>query len=125
MEEFKKNEHLMGKAGFRIEEFGETEIKVSAIPELFGELQTSFFIELLEQFNLIRKGRITSSPLHMIATKACKSAIKSGDELTMPQLRDIVRRMEECSRPFTCPHGRPTIITITEHDIEKMFRRKG
>ncbi|MGM5481290.1 MAG: DNA mismatch repair endonuclease MutL [Nanobdellota archaeon] len=125
MEEYQEHSHLLSKAGFRIDEFGESEIKVSAIPELFGTIDQSFFSEILEQFNLIRKGKVTSSLLNILATKACKAAIKAGDELTEPQIKDLINRMERCKRPFTCPHGRPTIISITPYELEKMFRRKA
>ncbi|MFP4119138.1 MAG: DNA mismatch repair endonuclease MutL [Candidatus Woesearchaeota archaeon] len=125
MEEYQANAELLSKAGFRIDEFGETEIKISAIPELFGNIEKSFFTEILDEFSLIRKGKVTSSSLHTLATKACKAAVKAGDELTPPQMKRLIKRMESCKRPFTCPHGRPTIISITPYELEKMFRRKA
>ncbi|MFW6378559.1 MAG: DNA mismatch repair endonuclease MutL [Nanoarchaeota archaeon] len=125
MEEYVKNRDVFERSGFTIDEFGERELKVSAIPELFSTIDPSFFSSLLDEFNLARKGQVTSSQSTIIATKACKKAIKAGDELTQTQMRHLIERMQRCKRPYTCPHGRPTIISITPDELEKMFRRKA
>ena len=58
-----------------------------------------------------------------IATVACKASIKAHDELTRPEMEHLINELRFLNEPFTCPHGRPTMIRFTLTEIEKMFRR--
>ena len=54
---------------------------------------------------------------------ACRAAIKANDKITNLEINSLFEQMEECENPFTCPHGRPSIVEISKTEIEKMFKR--
>ena len=54
---------------------------------------------------------------------SCKGAIKANQHLSIVEIDRLLKDLEACDNPYTCPHGRPTLIKITHHDIEKMFKR--
>ena len=56
-------------------------------------------------------------------TLACKMSIKAGDVITMPDMIYLINELRHTKNPFTCPHGRPTIIAYTKYDLEKLFKR--
>ena len=60
-----------------------------------------------------------------IATTACRAAIKAGQELSFRQMQILLDQLSKTSNPYTCPHGRPTIIKFSSHDFAKMFKRTG
>ena len=57
------------------------------------------------------------------ASMACRAAIKANDRIQSMEIRSLLNELETCENPFTCPHGRPTIVEITKTEIEKMFKR--
>ena len=60
-----------------------------------------------------------------LATTACRAAIKAGDELNLRQMQMILDALSETAYPFTCPHGRPTILKFSSEELAKMFKRTG
>jgi len=58
-----------------------------------------------------------------IILKACKAAIKANQELTLPEMNKLIAELGACMYPFSCPHGRPTIIRMTQYELEKKFKR--
>ena len=60
---------------------------------------------------------------HIAATVACKASIKANDHITLADMEVLLDRLRNCKNPFTCPHGRPTIITYSKYDLEKLFKR--
>jgi DNA mismatch repair protein MutL len=61
----------------------------------------------------------------MLTTIACHSAIRAGKVLTHEEMRQLLQQLERCAMPRTCPHGRPTMLQITQGQIERQFGRKG
>lgn len=61
--------------------------------------------------------------VNRIITRACKSAVKANDILSMAECRQLLNDLAECQNPYSCPHGRPTFIKMTKYEIEKMFKR--
>ncbi len=57
------------------------------------------------------------------AIMACKSAIKANDRIQNIEIESLFRQLEKCENPYTCPHGRPTMVEISKVEIEKMFKR--
>ena len=55
---------------------------------------------------------------------SCRSAIKFGKDLSLDEMAELIRQVDKLKRPYTCPHGRPSMINITYHELEKMFGRK-
>ena len=60
-----------------------------------------------------------------LATTACRAAIKAGEELSRQQMQIILEELAHTPFPFTCPHGRPTILKFSSEDLAKMFKRTG
>lgn len=60
---------------------------------------------------------------HRIATMACKSAVKGNDRLSYEEAAALIDELMTLDNPFNCPHGRPTIVSFTRSDVEKMFKR--
>ncbi|MBI2136475.1 DNA mismatch repair endonuclease MutL [Candidatus Woesearchaeota archaeon] len=119
----KENLSLFLKLGFNLEEFGNNTFVVRAVPVLLGKIYTKEFLKdvINEAANAIK---LTDKFIeHKIATKACRASIKAGDNLTLPQMNDLLKRLANCENPFNCPHGRPTIINMTLYEFEKKFKR--
>ena len=111
------------KMGFTIEAFGEETYRVSEIP---------MFMELTEAEDFIRhfidniknstdlSNRVVIDKLIMMS---CKAAVKAHDLLKPEEITGLMSSLAKCRNPFSCPHGRPTFIKLTEYEIEKMFKR--
>jgi DNA mismatch repair protein MutL len=109
----------LAEFGYNLEEFGENTFRLTTVPVIFNKVKSGEFLkELLVDFKDQEKERI-------ITQMACKNAIKAGDDVTVSQMKTLLKKLDQCDLPFTCPHGRPTMIKVTIDDIEKMFRRKG
>ena len=61
----------------------------------------------------------------MIATTACRHAVKANDRLRDPELQNLVRDLFACEMPYCCPHGRPTLIQITYSELDRKFGRRA
>ena len=109
--------------GFSIEEFGGTSFRVTEIP-MFMEIGEAdeFLKEYLVNFrsgNNIRNTVVINKLIMM----SCKAAIKAHDKLSLNEMKALLRDLANCRNPFSCPHGRPTAIKLTQYDLEKMFKR--
>ncbi|MBW3020686.1 DNA mismatch repair endonuclease MutL [Candidatus Woesearchaeota archaeon] len=111
----------MGKLGFEYSDFGNNTIKLDTVPEIFGNLKSTSFIDVL---NELKQG-FTQEITEKIVMKSCKASIKAGEELTIPQLQVLMDELETVENPYNCPHGRPTIIELSVADLEKKFKRSG
>jgi len=120
----RENLPLFARFGFEIE--GKESPTLTAVPYLFkGPTQTAFFTDLLDKLGetgFSRKG-VYAHKTEAIAMAACKQAVKAGDSLAEPEARALVEKMLSLENPFTCPHGRPTIIEITKKELERRFKR--
>lgn len=119
----KENILLFQKLGFNLDEFGNNTFVVRAVPILLGRIYTKEFLK--EVINETANAtKLTDEFIeHKIATKACRASIKAGDNLTLPQMSELLKRLASCENPFNCPHGRPTIINMTLYELEKKFKR--
>ncbi|MCF6464964.1 DNA mismatch repair endonuclease MutL [Clostridium sp. Cult2] len=118
-----ENIDLINGLGFIVEQFGSNSIIIRGVPLLFGRPQVkSLFMDLIDIINL----NINSSyeiKLDKIIKMACTKAIKSGDNMDNIEIHSLIKQLSETKIPYTCPHGRPTIIEISRKDIEKEFKR--
>ena len=73
---------------------------------------------------IAESGSAQSAALDRIARAACKAAVKAHDRLTREECESLIRQMAECEQPFSCPHGRPTVLNISLNEIERRFGRK-
>ena len=130
--ELTKNEFLIMKThadilknyGFTIEEFGDNTIIVrshpSWIPEDIAEECIRKAVDVViskENFDL------DQFIWRMASTMACRMSVKANDYLSYDDQVWLLDTLRHCDNPFTCPHGRPTIITYTKYDLEKLFKR--
>ncbi len=110
--------------GFQIEEFGGGDYCIRAVPaNLFGINQQDLFIELLDSLD---EG---SSKLNLdiitdkLASMACKAAVKGNQKMSFQEMDSLMDQLLELENPYQCPHGRPTIISMTKYELEKKFKR--
>ncbi len=117
------NSLIFQNLGFEIEWFGENTLAIRAIPIIMGEpCSGEFFSNILD--SLKESGGSVASPLEkIIISMACKNAIKAGDRISPEETRELIDRLMKTSQPYTCPHGRPTIITMSRYELEKKFKR--
>ena len=121
----KENKDIFADFGFEIG--GEAERpEILSVPYMMGgAVETGFFTELLDKMSEV--GFSQKSPYtyktELIAMAACKAAIKGGDRTTPAEAEALIKQLLELENPFTCPHGRPTIIEITKGELERRFKR--
>ena len=122
----KKNMNMLTNMGFTIEEFGVNTIIVKEHPTWIKDNVNEVIKRIIEavinrekDFNLQRFND------HLAATLACKASIKANTSITMDEAKNLIEDLRKCDNPFNCPHGRPTIITYTKSDLEKLFKRSG
>lgn len=121
----KDNLPLFRKAGFILEEFGENTIKLSGVPEVCIDLDTEeLFKETLDEINTVARTAKQEKEEKFIATIACKAAVKAHMQLTKEEVDSLMSKLLELPNPFTCPHGRPTVIKMSKYEIERKFARK-
>ncbi|SHG93822.1 DNA mismatch repair protein MutL [Anaerosphaera aminiphila DSM 21120] len=110
--------------GFEIEEFGDNTLILREIPMVFGEgSYTNFIYDAISSLDRNIKSSYEVDP-YKIMKKACKSAVKAGDRLSNIEVDYLLKDLINCDNPYTCPHGRPTIIEVKKYDIEKLFLRE-
>ena len=121
-----KNMNMLTNMGFTIEEFGLNTIIVKEHPTWIKDNVNEVIKRIIEavinrekDFNLQRFND------HLAATLACKASIKANTSITMDEAKNLIEDLRKCDNPFNCPHGRPTIITYTKSDLEKLFKRSG
>ncbi len=112
------------KIGFEIEQFGGNEYSIREIPtDLFGLTPVEYFHDLLDELMNDKLSRNIDSVDHRIATMACKSAVKGNSRLSFDEARALIDELFTLDNPFNCPHGRPTIVSFSKNEVEKMFKR--
>jgi len=120
----RENEEAIRSMGFDIEPFGEDSYIIRAIPVVFyrliGEEEIMGVIEDLVEESDKREDKIRL----LFATAACKASIKAGEKLSYESMREIIEGLRSAKMPYTCPHGRPTMIRLTKNEIEKRFKRR-
>lgn len=122
-EKLKEFQKYFQKLGFQIEPFGGKEYAISAVPaNLYGLAEKELFVELLDELEF-GNGRNTEMILDKIATMSCKAAVKGNQRLSEAEARELIEELLTLENPYNCPHGRPTIISMTKQEIEKKFRR--
>ncbi|MDO5036816.1 MAG: DNA mismatch repair endonuclease MutL [Tissierellia bacterium] len=115
---------LFEDLGFKLETFGRDHMVIREVPSspLIKSPQQFIQDALLE---IEDKPDIIEKNIYDIMRMACRSAIKSGDRLSEEEAFQLLRDLENCEIPYTCPHGRPTLIRISKREFEKMFLREG
>ncbi len=120
-----KNQEEIAKMGFTLKEFGGNSYIISAVPALAGQAHPGqLFMDLLETFGSERENSSGSHRLdNILATMACKAAVKSGDRLNPQEIDALLTNMTQANLFSHCPHGRPVIKHFSTKDIKKWFYR--
>ncbi len=110
--------------GFEIEPFGGKEYSIRAVPDnLFGIAQQDLFIEMLDSLGE-QTGRMKAEVINeKIASMSCKAAVKGNHKMTAMEAESLIAELLTLENPYNCPHGRPTIISMTKYELEKKFKR--
>lgn len=121
---YEENMEIFKTSGFNIEFFGENTISIREIPIILGEIQVkSLFLSILDNIKNMGSGETKDIKYDRIAKLACKSAVKANNRLSILEMKHLVDELSFLEEPFTCPHGRPTIIKVTLIELEKRFKR--
>ncbi|MBN2238835.1 MAG: DNA mismatch repair endonuclease MutL [Dehalococcoidales bacterium] len=107
--------------GFTIEPFGDRSYLVRAVPAMLGSKGWSDALKELLDSVAVEKGTDWREKLEI--SMACHGAIRAGKSLTDEEMRELVRQLEKTTAPNTCPHGRPTIIRLSNAQLEREFHR--
>ena len=113
--------------GFGISEFGPNSYVVTTVPALLGKMEST---ELVHDIiiDLLSTGRVrndTGMFDNLCKTMACRAAIKAGAECSIGQMESLLKQLDMAENPYTCPHGRPTMISFTRAELDKLFKRTG
>ena len=119
----KSNWEVFSSLGFNIEEFGGNEYALRCVPmDLYGQNEQSLFLNILDELcEDENKGTLTIE--QKIASMACKAAVKGNNKLSTNEMMSLIDQLLELENPYNCPHGRPTIISMSKYEIEKKFKR--
>jgi DNA mismatch repair protein MutL len=111
--------------GFRISEFGHDTFAVTAVPVILGKLEDPLLVHDIIS-DILSQGKIKDETgIFERVTKsiACQSALKAGAVCSTSQMESLVKQLLKAENPYTCPHGRPTMISFNRQELDKLFKR--
>ncbi|WP_187363627.1 DNA mismatch repair endonuclease MutL [Peptoniphilus phoceensis] len=115
---------LFIKLGFKIDDFGDQSIVLREVPMIFGmPTYVNFIRDIIDSLDREISSNYEAD-LYKIMRKACKASVKAGDDLSNIEIESLIRDLKNCENPYTCPHGRPTIVEVSKHTISKLFLRE-
>ena len=121
----KEREDILTSLNIQIEEFGVNSFRILSHPTWFPKGREEEIVKkILEE--IITKGKdfnLAKFNDNLAKLISCKMSIKANTRITIEAEEEIISKLRKCKNPFNCPHGRPTIIHFTIHEIEKMFKR--
>ena len=121
---YSRYEDYFAELGFEVESFGGREYAVCGVPlQLFGMNAKDIFIEILDSLTEESRRLDGSAITDHIATMACKAAVKGNNKLSFKEADALIEQLLQAKNPYTCPHGRPTIISLSKYELEKKFKR--
>ena len=120
------NKELFAKLGFQMEACGDDEYRLMEVPAdvPLGEAE-DIIREILTALGEMHETTAKEIRQACLATTACRAAIKAGEELNLRQMQILLEELSHTAFPYTCPHGRPTILKFSTEDLAKMFKRTG
>ena len=118
-------EDAFSQLGFEIEAFGGNEYALRSVPvDLYGCSERELFLAVLDELSQETGNRGSFQVIEeKIASMSCKAAVKGNNRLSLQEAEQLIDELLTLDNPYNCPHGRPTIITMTETDLEKKFKR--
>ena len=110
--------------GYEIEHFGGMEYQICAVPgNLYNINKKELFIEILDNLSELSGRNNPELILEKIASMSCKAAVKGNMKISRMEMESLIKELLTLENPYQCPHGRPTIISMSKYEIEKKFKR--
>ena len=124
LEVFKRNREAFANLAFETEEFGSDAVVLRAVPtDLFELTSEELFRDILGEISQSFTSKSITTVEERIATRACKAAIKGNTVVTKENAKKLVEMLFRLDNPYQCPHGRPTLVSVSKYEIEKLFKR--
>lgn len=121
---WKAHEEHFTRLGFELEEFGEDAIAIRAVPlDLYGNGEKELLLSVLDELVQAPVAGDSFAVLSKIASMSCKAAVKGNQKLSLPEVKVLMQELLACDNPYNCPHGRPTIISMSKYELERKFKR--
>lgn len=115
---------LFTELGFKIEDFGDKSVVLREVPMIFGlPTYVNFIRDIIDSLDKEISSNYEAD-LYKIMKKACKASVKAGDDLSDLEIESLIKDLKNCENPYTCPHGRPTVVEVSKHTISKLFLRE-
>ena len=115
---------IFRQVGFEIEPFGGSEYAVRGVPaNLLSLAQKDLLMEMIDSLAEDGGTMTPESVYDRIATMSCKAAVKGNTRLSFQEADQLIDALLKLENPYTCPHGRPTIVSISKYEMEKKFKR--
>lgn len=122
--EIMEHTELLKEVKIQIEPFGNNAIKITQIPYYLEKIDLKIYVEtLIEQILSNKKINLHELKDYAIATLACKASLKANSYLTLLDMETLIADLFKCNNPYTCPHGRPTMLKYSLYDLQKSFKR--
>ncbi|MCL2718237.1 MAG: DNA mismatch repair endonuclease MutL [Lachnospiraceae bacterium] len=120
----KIHQEVFSGFGFEIENFGDSSYTLRAVPaDLFGLTEKGLFHEILDELSVLSGTEVYDVVEKKLAGAACKASVKANKNLSREEFAALIDELIELENPYFCPHGRPTMITMSKREIEKKFKR--
>lgn len=121
---FAEHSEVFVNLGFEIENFGGSEYTLRGVPaDLYGCDEKALFLEVLDELSLGPSHKNLTVVEEKLASMACKAAVKGNHSLNAAEMEALLDELLTLDNPYNCPHGRPTIISMSKYEIEKKFKR--
>lgn len=119
-----ENVSEFSKMGIVFEQFGSNTLLIRNVPAWIpSDLQTEYLNEIFSNILNNKKANRAVILDELAKILSCKKSIKANMDISQVEANELLNKLDECKNPFTCPHGRPTIIKFTKYEIEKLFKR--
>lgn len=121
---WKAHEEHFTRLGFELEEFGEDAVAIRAVPlDLYGNGEKELLLSVLDELVQAPAAGDSFAVLSKIASMSCKAAVKGNQKLSLSEIKALMQELLACDNPYNCPHGRPTIISMSKYELERKFKR--
>ena len=114
---------FFSRLGYEAEEFGPNDFRITGVPAFLSLEEARNFLRYLTE-NIQEDVDLNNPSMQeKIVARACKSSVKAGDSLKREEMDHLIKELFHCENPYSCPHGRPTLIRLSKGEIERMFKR--
>ena len=114
---------ILQSLGFEIESFGPGSVIIRGVPDFMNMKEAEIFARNVIEGTDENADFRNQVAIDKLITKSCKSAVKANDYLTDEEVSSLLNTLRNCKNPYSCPHGRPTIIKFSKYEMERMFKR--